>query len=74
MSVGILYDREDKACLYCTTTNVAFGLVFESNNLDCADDIMQEFIDWLELDPRSYDVDALIAKQYEFLRRQEPPL
>ena len=64
MGVRIL-KGEDYACWYCSTSMWAFGPVFEDEFQ--ADDFLQ----WIEGDPRSYS-DALLESKYvEFLEEKE---
>ena len=41
------------ACFYCSVTDVVFGPL-----IPCKEDA-EEFMSWLGLDPRQYDVDEL---------------
>lgn len=61
MSVMILSNEgDDTACMYCTTSDWAFGPIFR-NAAEA-----QRFIDWLPSDARKYDQDDLEAKVGEF--------
>lgn len=61
MSVQIIFDEENNnACLYCNTTDWAFGPVY------CGKDgreFMNGFIQWLPKDSRRY-LDAQLQSKY----------
>ncbi len=51
MGVRILYDREaDNACLFCSTTDVVFGPVFQDGPEHDADERAEAFCRWFESD------------------------
>jgi hypothetical protein len=56
----------DGAVLYCSTSMWAFGPVFED------EDKAQEFLDWLEVDPRKLDQSQLQSKYHDFLEFEKP--
>ncbi len=63
MGCRILYDgRNDIACLYCSTSDVAFGPVFCDSDEHDADERAEAFVRWLPLDPRQYDEPDLMAR------------
>jgi hypothetical protein len=63
MGVRIIEDKDtDMAVLYCSTSLWAFGPIFAGR------DEAQEFLDWLESDPRRLSDRELDAKCGEFFR------
>ena len=66
MGVRVLYDREaDRAALYCSTSDVAFGPIFYDG--DCAHDAQERaeaFLDWLTTTPHwaTLDKEPLIGR------------
>lgn len=67
MGVRILEGREvfDGACLYCSTSMWAFGPIFEDAI------VAQEFLDWLDVDPRLLNDKQLEGEYVEFLAHKE---
>lgn len=64
MGCRILYDSQsDLACLYCSTTDVAFGPVFYKSDEQDADERAEAFIAWLKTDPRKL-TDAELSAAY----------
>jgi len=59
MSVEIL-ENVDHKVMFCNTTMTAFGPVFYSR------EDVDEFMDWLPIDPRRYDDAELIEKVEEW--------
>lgn len=49
------------ACFYCSVTNVVFGPLIESK------EEAENFMKWLDLDPRQYEVNELITLFNKFL-------
>ncbi len=73
MGVDIIADAADeRACLFCNTTDWAFGPVFhmceEGMGWLGAYEVAERFIKWLPDDPRHYDDAKLRLKQVEFLK------
>jgi hypothetical protein len=67
MGVRILSDRHnDIACLFCSTSDVAFGPVFSDSDEHYADERAEAFTRWLELDARKYDEADLMRKYAEW--------
>ena len=61
MGVRILENAEDGyKALYCSTTMVAFGSIFYE------DDDVDDFLEWLNEDPRLLDNKELDAKIYQW--------
>ena len=75
MGCRILYDeRDDRACLYDSVTETAFGLCFNSYEgphdvYANPNDVAQAFCDWVYDDPRSYTTLTCLELQNEFLRQ-----
>lgn len=70
MSVCILWDDSaDKAALYCTTTDWAFGPVFQGPE---AQEQAQAFLDWLNVDPRQLE-DSVLERLYNNWHREVRP-
>jgi len=61
MGVRVLTDRDGESVLYCSTSMWAFGPVFG------ADDDPNDFLEWLEDDPRRLKDSELESKFYEWL-------
>ena len=59
--------KDDQAVLYCSTTDWAFGPVFQSLPDLSASEMAQAFIDWLPQDPRHYQDHVLESKYNKFL-------
>jgi len=67
MACDTIRDTErNRSCLYCNTTDHAFGPIFWG--ADSAD----EFMIWLECDPRAISMDELEEKRMEWLRETDP--
>lgn len=50
MGCRIIHDQEsDKACLFCSTTDIAFGPVFYGDGFDGAADEAEAFIAWVAM-------------------------
>lgn len=63
MGVHILHNQEDDyCCFYCSVTMWAFGPIMYSQ------DEAQEFLDYLEKDPRNYKDKELENLYYEFIQ------
>ena len=61
MGVQILEDKEyGYKCLYCSTTMVAFGGIFYE------EEDVEEFLEWLKVDPRLLTNQELENKVYEW--------
>jgi hypothetical protein len=60
MSAKILTDKDGYACLYCSTTEVAFGPIFYP------DEDVESFLKWLVEDPRHLTHEALSQKVSEW--------
>ena len=88
MSCRILYSPTDnKACLYCSTTDTVFGPLFGGDGFDDAEQEAEAFCGWIEArakgqtqttrelvrmsDPRWYSADALAAMHAEFRGERE---
>jgi len=70
MGVRIL-SQGDKACMYCSTTEWAFGPVFESTDTDDAMDRIHSFLEFLgQVDPRRLS-DVGLQAQYNIWQKQE---
>ena len=61
MSVQVLYDPEmEQAAIYCNTTDLAFGPIFNDNGSDGdgpmldAGQVAWIFLNWLDKDARQY--------------------
>ena len=68
MGVRILHDKtHDKAALFCSTSDWAFGPVFypNENGIDALG-MAQAFIEWLRVDPRRLGESELQKKYSEF--------
>lgn len=70
MGIHTLWDDE-RAIMYCSVTDWAFGPVFFTKNGHDAVDRMELFIDWLPLDPRKYNDNELEQKYHEFLGNEK---
>lgn len=55
------------AVMYCSTTMVAFGPVFDDNDGHDAEERIELFLGWLPLDARKYSSAELQTKYSEFL-------
>ena len=70
MGVRIL-SQGDKACMYCSTTQWAFGPVFSGTEDDDAMERVSRFLKFLgNVDPRSLS-DVGIQAQYNIWQKQE---
>ena len=58
---------EHQAVMHCTTTEWAFGPVMYDDDYHGADERMELFIEWLQVDPRSIDDNKLEREYHEFL-------
>lgn len=66
MGVRILENAEDGyKALYCSTTMTAFGSIFYE------DDDVDDFLEWLNKDPRLLDNKELDAKIYQWRDERE---
>jgi hypothetical protein len=67
MGVRILQGDKshDGAVLYCSVSMWAFGPVFED------EDEAQQFLNWLDVDPRKLSEPELHVKYLEFLEREK---
>jgi hypothetical protein len=71
MGCRIMHDRElNVAALYCSTTDVAFGPLFEESDKWEADERAEAFCRWLVTDPRILSESDLMARYSEW-RSQE---
>jgi hypothetical protein len=70
MGVKILGDY-DTACMYCSTTDWAFGPIFTEDKGHDADERVHAFLDWLPEDPRHYSESELESKYNEWLVQEE---
>jgi len=70
MGVRIL-SQGDKACMYCSTTDWAFGPIFDSTDKCDAVDRVCLFLEFLgRVDPRSLS-EAGLQAQYNIWQKQE---
>jgi hypothetical protein len=68
VAVRILFDDDDNlAALYCSTSDWAFGPVFQGDRETNAQVCAVQFLDWLAIDPRTLDDSKLEAKYSEWL-------
>jgi hypothetical protein len=65
MSAKILTDRDGQSCLYCSTTETAFGPVFYAH------EDAQDFLSWLKMDPRILSNEELSLKVAQWRRAAE---
>jgi len=66
MGVRILEDKDDGyKCLYCSVTMWAFGPIFYEN------EDVDEFLEWLKIDPRKFKDKDLENKVYEWRKTLE---
>ena len=66
MGVHVLENKDDRyKCLYCSTTMWAFGPIFYE------DEDVDEFLEWLKIDPRRLKDKELEDKVYEWRKEQE---
>jgi hypothetical protein len=66
MAVNIIEDQEQQLkVLYCSTTMVCFGPVFYE------DDEPEDFLEWLDGDPRLLADETLNQKVWEWRSQQE---
>ena len=72
MSVRVIVSREeDKAVLYDSVTDTAFGPIIKpADNLHC-EDVAYAFLEWLPVDARKLNDDELEDKLVEF-RASDP--
>lgn len=76
MSVHILSDGSEQACLFCSTSGVAFGPVFRADKASGRDAYEQAetFLQWCyrvqHTDPRAWSDAELMAKYSEWLTAQ----
>lgn len=71
MGCRILYDGlKDIACLYCSTSDVAFGPLFSDDGEHDAEERAESFVRWLLLDPRRYDERELMAHYSTWLAQE----
>lgn len=61
------------AVMYCSTTEWAFGPVFYDDNDHSADERIELFMNWLQVDPRSLP-DNILERKYSEWRAQEKEL
>lgn len=72
MGVRILHDtRSDEACLYCSTSDWAFGPVFQAEGHRSAEERAEAFLRWLRIDPREITDQAALERKYAEWRAQE---
>ncbi len=66
MGVHILEDKEyGYKCLYCSTTMWAFGSIFYE------DEDVEDFLEWLRIDPRKLTDKEFESKVYEWRKDKE---
>ena len=65
MGVRILEDKDGMKCLYCSVSMVAFGNIFYD------EEDPQDFLDWLETDPRKLKDKELENEIYEWRKQTE---
>ena len=76
MGCRILYDeRHDLACLYCSTSDVAFGPVFSNGTVESghhhdAEERAEAFLRYLNTDPRRCEDDELMLKYGAWLAQE----
>lgn len=66
MAVKIITGEDGEQVLYCSTTMMAFGMVHTNPDHD-----LNDFIEWLEKDPRKYTIDELLSLYYEWLKAEQ---
>jgi len=71
MGIGILYDPEqEKACLFCNTSDCAFGPIITNYESLTAQEIAESFLRWYEKkynDPRIDSVATLEDRYMDFV-------
>lgn len=65
MAVGYIENKDGEKALYCTTTMHAFGPILYE------EDDVEDFLEWLTLDARSYTDSDLTSKYYEWREQRE---
>lgn len=71
MGVRILSDRfADQACLYCSTSCVAFGPVFTDSDDHDADERAEAFTRWLKRDARQLTDSEMQIAYSEWLAQE----
>ena len=60
MAVNYIENEDMEKALYCSTTMQAFGPIFYE------DEDVEDFLEWLPKDARTYDDGELIDKRYEW--------
>jgi hypothetical protein len=67
-----MHDREQNiAALYCSTTDVAFGPLFNDGEHWEADERAEAFIRWLYVDPREFSDAGLMERYSEWLTQED---
>jgi len=62
MGVRILSDREnDMACLYCSTTDFAFGPVFSDDGRHDANERAEMFLRWLSTSTQQFEMHPIAS-------------
>jgi hypothetical protein len=59
--------------MYCSTTNWAFGPVFDDTDYHSAEERIEFFLKWLMVDPRGLP-DSILESKYQEWRVLEPSL
>ncbi len=72
MGCRIMHDREQNiAALYCSTTDVAFGPVFNDGDNWEAEERAYAFCRWLNVDPRTFDDGELLGRYSTWLAQED---
>lgn len=60
------------ACLVCNTTDWVFGPLIRPQGEYSAEEVAEQFRDWLPKDPREYEDNELEGKYYDFQVERYP--
>jgi hypothetical protein len=72
MGCRIMHDREQNiAALYCSTSDVAFGPLFNDGDFQDCYERAEAFLRWIIVDPREYDQSQLVGCYSEWLAQEE---
>jgi hypothetical protein len=72
MGCRIMHDREQNiAALYCSTTDTAFGPLFNDGEHWEADERAEAFLRWLRIDPRKFDESHLQERYSAWLAQED---
>lgn len=69
----IIDDTNHRACFMCNTTGVAFGPVLDVPDYlseDQIEELVEDFVRFLNSDPRDVEQSALTSKWYEFYKQE----